>query len=130
MNKAWLYSSLLGIATLGVVGAHYIHDQSRYHFMSGAESLGAAQVMTKNKIPTRVEVYTIHEPYSEAWSHAEDELCNHGWKLTGRSATTQTFDWQGKCSISLAPGKADRNLDFIDGTEATDTYVVIRTKLG
>ena len=130
MNKAWLYSSLLGIATLTVVSAHSLLNRPKYQFLQGAQQLGTARVLTKNNVPTQVECFTLHEPFSEAWSRAETELCALGWKLSGRSTVSQTFDWKGKCQISICPGKADKDLDFIDGTDETDTYVVIRTRAG
>jgi len=128
MNKAWLYSSLLGIATLGVVAATFAHGSAQYRFLADADHVGTGYAVVKKNTLTRVDEFNLHVPYDQAWSEAEAELCGKaGWKLTGISKTSQTFDLDGKSSISIAPGKVNKNLDFLEGCDNTDTYVVIRT---
>ena len=115
------------MAALGVSAATFFHGESDFDFLNGAERIGSSETCFTKNGPGQVEMFNLHEPYEQAWSEAESELCErHGWRLSGSSRQSQIFDYQGKESISIAPGRVNQDLDFLDGTDTTDTYVVIR----
>jgi len=131
MNKAWLYSSLLGVATLGVAAATFSHHDARFQFLSGAEQLKSNDVLVKKTRSAHVELYNLHVPYEQAWDAARAELCDKdGAVLEQGSTSCQGFTLPGNTSVMLARGKVDAHEDFIEGTESTDTYVVVRTFRG
>ncbi len=129
MNKAWLYCSLLAVAALGVSTATLFYDSNQFDFMSGAEKIGSTGRFCTSKGVGSVQSFNLHVPYERAWSEAETELCEkNGWRLSGVSHESQIFDHNGMESISISPGRVNNDLDFLDGTDATDTFVVIRKR--
>lgn len=131
MNKAWIVSSLLGVGALWVGGARIFRHNSPFGFLDGAQWISAEDIAVNANHYTHVETFSLHMPFGEAWSRAQNELCaKDGWRLGFHTEQYQDFLDHGSVSVSLVRGKVDAGDQFIPGTENTDTYVEVRKAKG
>ena len=131
MRRALLYSSLLGVAIFGVVAANFRHTDANFDFLEDADQITTHEFQSSQKTHTTVETFNLHMPFDQAWGKIDSELSSKpGWHLGNSFQGYQMFDLKGKCSITITAGKVDRNLNFLEGTDSTDTYVVVRQQKG
>jgi len=123
MNKAWLVSSFLGMATLGVIAVTSKRHGSGYRFLEDAQPVASKDVRFRTNHHAHVDVFNLHD----AWAQAELELCDKdGWRIGSHSVDCQNFNLRDRYTVCLVKGRLDDHQDFIPGTEKTDTSVYVR----
>ena len=128
MNKVTLVSSFLAAATLGVVARVIGGPTPGFKFLSGSHLISSVDTKTRFHQHVRLDRFNLHVPFDEAWGAAQSELCasKQGWKLGSGSSDWQNFVFKNHETISMIRGKVDDQLNFLDGTEQTDTFVVVQ----
>ena len=127
MNKTLTLSLSLATVTLGITVFALSKRGPSYQFLEGSNLVSSDDARTGGNRVVRLDRFNLHEPYDEAWGKAENELCvNGGWKLGNGSPHFQKFVSKDHLTVCLIRGKVDQNYNFVDGTDQTDTFVVVQ----
>ncbi|MDR3691669.1 MAG: hypothetical protein P4L46_19980 [Fimbriimonas sp.] len=126
MNKKTIVSSVLAALTLGVVAAALKTPDYGFNFLKGSTRIDHSESVIRPHVEATIERFNLHEPYDKAWGDAEIELCeSKGWCIGTGSRSRQSFVLKNQAVVSIFRGKVDANLDNVEGTDGTDTYVIV-----
>ena len=129
MKKITIVSSFVAAATLGVVASTLRGPDSGFKFLAGSTKISSTESRLRPNQSMRIDRYSLHVPFDQAWGEAENELCsNNGWHLGSGSPGWQNFVSKDRMVVSLARGKVDDGLNYVEGTDGTDTYVMVERK--